>query len=63
MLGDAVVLPSQVNNKVPIVFVPSDSDLIELDSVDRPNSDLNHAVDEYANLFYESSNEVDNEFY
>ena len=63
LLGDVIVLPSQVDNKVPSVFVHSDTHIIEPDSIDRPNSDVNHAVDKYANLFYESKNEIDNEFY
>ena len=57
------MLPIQVDNEVPSVFVHSNIHIIEPDSIDKQNSDVNHAVDAYADLFYENKNKIDNNFY
>ena len=59
------MLPNQANNKVDeTLFVHSNTYInYKVTSNDQHNSNEHHAVDAYANPFYENENEIGNECY
>ena len=59
------MLPNQVNNKIDAhLAIHSDTQINhEAMSIEQHNSNDNHDINAYVNLFYENENEIEYKFY